>query len=721
MRTIKLFSFLLLFAAGVSAQNTKPESNSVAAFKNYWTKQPSRIPNTVSIDAPLMGNGDVTMSVGYKGNALRYYVSKNDFWRLKSQSDNLSGPRVVSFLDVAIEGLDNAGFAAQQQLRNGITTCFLNKDGQQVEVKSWVLATANLIIVEVTAMNKETKVSIHLSSPENSQAIQKSGTNWLTRTFTDGVDIASEVAVALKTINSSTNTIILKPGETTRIALAVESKFKKEKPLTDVLNRLKKVNENTVTTLLKQHNKWWDSYWSRSLVSIEDTVLMKAYYQGLYTMAACSRDPKFPPGIFGWNTSDKPAWNGDYHLNYNFQAPFYALASSNRLEQAIPHDAPLLDFMFKGEWYAKNVTHTRGILYPVGIGPLGIEVTKDHPGYLKSKNAELGGLFFGQRSNAAYGLLNMAQYWRCTYDTNYGKKIYPYALAVVNFWEDYLKLEDGRYVIYGDAIHEGSGNDKNPILSLGLVRNAFNLILDLSTSLKIDENRQGKWKDILDKLSEFPTQTRKDKKVFRYTEEGTAWWGDNGLGIQHIYPANGITLDSKVEWLTIARNTIDEMQRWQDNNTSSSFFVAAIRVGYNPSVVLNELHKYALHTYPNGFQLNNPHGIENSGTVANALNEMLCMSVGNTIRLFGGFPKSKNASFKNIRAWGAFLVSASLTNEIVSNVKIFSEKGRACILINPWPDKKVRLIRNGKEAEVLEGNQISFKTRINETLELKQI
>ena len=179
----------------------------------------------------------------------------------------------------------------------------------------------------------------------------------------------------------------------------------------------------------------------------------------------------------------------------------------------------------------------------------------------------------------------MAQYWRCTYDKNYGKKIYPYALAVVNFWEDYLKFENGRYVIYGDAIHEGSGKDKNPILSLGLIRNAFDLILDLSSTLKIDENRQGKWKDILDKLSDFPVQTRNGKKVFRYTEEGVAWWNDNGLGIQHIYPSNAITPDSKPELLTIARNTIDEMQRWQDKNTSSSFFVAAIRVGYDPSVV----------------------------------------------------------------------------------------------------------------------------------------
>jgi hypothetical protein len=70
---------------------------------------------------------------------------------------------------------------------------------------------------------------------------------------------------------------------------------------------------------------------------------------------------------------------------------------------------------------------------------------------------------------------------------------------------------------YGDAIHEGSGKDKNPILSLGLLRNLLDLVIDLSASLKTDENRQAKWKDILSKLSEFPVQTRNGRKVFRYT------------------------------------------------------------------------------------------------------------------------------------------------------------------------------------------------------------
>lgn len=713
---------LLICNMGAFAQTNKVALPAQEIFKNTWSKPPSHIPNNASIDAPLMGNGDVTMSVGCKGDRLRYYLSKNDFWRLRSKADGLSGPRVVGFVDIKVNGFNEGDFSAEQSLRNGVTACLLQNNAQSVMVKSWVSAIENLIFIEISAAGKATNVSINLTAPEHKHAALKSGkvndVFWLTRAFTDSVDIPTEVSVALRAFNHKDSTVLLQPGKKIIVALAIESKFKTEEPLNAVLKLVNKLNEKSATTFMKKHNDWWELYWSKSSISVDDPVLMKAYYQGLYTMAACSRDPKFPPGIFGWTTSDNPAWNGDYHLNYNFQAPFYGLYAANRLAQGEPHDAPLLDFMPRGEWYAKNVNHTRGILYPVGIGPLGIEVTRDFPvgGYQKEGDIQEGGLFYGQRSNAAYGLLNMAQQWRCTYDEKYGKKIYPYALAVVNFWEDYLKFEEGRYVIYGDAIHEGSGEDKNPILSLGLVRNAFDLILDLSTTLKLDEDRQEKWRDMLSKLSDFPVQVRNNKKVFRYTEKGVDWWPDNGLGIQHIYPSNAINLDSKPELLTVARNTIDEMKRWQDMNTSSSFFMAAIRVGYDSSVIFNELHKYALHTYPNGFQFNNPHGIENSCTVANALNEMLCMSAGNVIRLFNGFSKEQHAGFKNIRAWGGFLVSASLKNEMVTDVKIISEKGRICTLVNPWPGKKVLLIRNGKKSEVISGSRISFKTATNETI-----
>lgn len=696
----------------------------VPDYKNSWEKAPAKVPSDVSVDGPLMGNGDVKMTLGYKGDNLSFYVSKNDFWRLRSKADGLSGPRVVGILGLKIEGFQDADFSAEQLLSNGVTTSLLKKSAKKLAVKSWVSATRNLIFVELKAVDKPVKVSIGMTAPGNSMAELKTGESedmeWLTRAFVDSVDIPTRAAMAMKVFSTDKKQVLLTPGKPLTIVLAIAGNFKQTHPLEEALNQLKKINESAVVKIAQQHDNWWKEYWGKSSVMVQDTVLMKAYYQGLYTMAACSRDPKFPPAIFGWNTTDSPMWNGDYHLNYNFQAPFYGLFSANRLPQGTTHDAPLLDFMPRGEWYAKNVTHTRGILYPVGIGPLGIEVTRDFVQYNNGRDFEEGGLFYGQRSNAVYGLLNMAQAWRTTYDVDYGKKIYPYALAVASFWEDYLKYEDGRYVIYGDAIHEGSGKDKNPILSLGLIRNAFDLMVDLSSSLNRDVDRQVKWKDILDKISDFPMQTRNGQKVFRYTEKGVDWWDGNGLGIQHIYPANAITLDSKEELLTVSRNTIGAMKRWHDSNTSNSFFAAAIRVGYDPVTVMDELHKYALNTYPNGFMRNNPHGIENSCTVENALNEMLCMSVGNVIRLFN-IPKGQDASFKDIRTWGAFLVSARLANGLVSEVKINSEKGKPCTLVNPWKGKKVRLIRNGKKAETLSGERISFKTTSDEKIVLKSL
>jgi hypothetical protein len=87
-------------------------------------------------------------------------------------------------------------------------------------------------------------------------------------------------------------------------------------------------------------------------------------------MASCSGDNDFPPGIFGtWITQEQSVWASDYHLNYNHNAPFYALYSANRIEQAEPYWRPLLAFVPRGKYYSeKALGIADGVLYPVGIG-----------------------------------------------------------------------------------------------------------------------------------------------------------------------------------------------------------------------------------------------------------------------------------------------------------------------------------------------------------------
>jgi hypothetical protein len=156
------------------------------------------------------------------------------------------------------------------------------------------------------------------------------------------------------------------------------------------------------------------------------------------------------------------------------------------------------------------------------------------------------------------------------------------------------------------------------------------------------------------------------------------------------------------------------MDRWLDFNGSNSFFPAAVRVGYDPEIIFQQLKRYSNHTYKNGYQLSNPHGIENWSTVPNTVNEMLCMGHQDVVRLFSGWPKDKDAEFYQIRVEGAFLVSAKLKSGEVSGVILISERGRDLNLLNPWKNKKIKI--KGKNIggvireEVREGERIKIKT-----------
>ncbi len=243
--------------------------------------------------------------------------------------------------------------------------------------------------------------------------------------------------------------------------------------------------------------------------------------------------------------------------------------------------------------------------------------------------------------------------------------------------------------------------------------------IDMSVYLEQNLNKIEEWGNILKKMPPYPLQIKDGEQVFRYSEEGTSWWNDNTLGIQHIYPAGQIGLDSDPQVLEISRNTIEIMDRWLDYNGTNSFYPAAVRVGYDPKTILMHLSELVQNTYPNGFQKNNPHGIENCSTVPNTINEMLCMGHQNVLRVFPVWPRKKDASFTNLRIPGAFLVSSDLKNGHISHIRIYSEKGRKCTVVNPWIGKPVVLQRSGGVEEILEGRRLVISTSIGERLSLQ--
>jgi len=719
----------------------------IGQHKIVFNDPPSRIPAPHSTDAPILGNGFTGIALSGKPEKQVYYIARNDFWRLKS-SLNKSFPAVLGKMEIDIPEIKGASYLVEQHLYEAKTYSRFLKEGKEIHFTSYVSAVEDLMIIEISYTGEgELEGSIKLELPGEQEFVDNppsdlifpvvsdkgktpEGIYYISRAFEEDVDIPTKAACAFSVPGNKSNEFKLSKGKYVVIAMAFSSNFKSDDCLQTVIQRLNGLEKKDLSSIEANHEIWWKDYWSQSYIDINDTLIEKQYYLSNYNLACFSRDKDFPPSIFGTCiTKERPYWNGDYHLNYNHLAPFYGLFSSNHIEQAIPCNMPILAAQQRGEYYSEKICGIQGgILLPVGIGPLGIETTrknefvvKHRSHWIKEGNMEDEGLFFGQKSNSSYSIVNMASHFYTMYDEEYTKKYYPFVKGVATFWENYLAFEEGRYVIYNDAIHEGTIGTINPILSLGLVRLVMQTAIDMSIELKLDLDRREKWQHVKDHLSEYSYQYREGKKVFRYTEKGTDWWDSNTLGIQHIYPGGQIGLDSDPELLKIAHNTIDVMQRWIDFNGSNSFFPAAVRVGYDGDTILKKLHRYIENTYPNGFQLNNPHGIENFSTVPNTINEMLCMGHGNILRVFPVWPKNRDASFSNIRIEGAFLVSSELKNGEVQHLEIFSEKGKTCNLLNPWTDRTIVLIRPKGVEESLQGNRLEIKTSVGEKILVKPI
>ena len=107
---------------------------------------------------------------------------------------------------------------------------------------------------------------------------------------------------------------------------------------------------------------------------------------------------------------------------------------------------------------------------------------------------------------------------------------------------------------------------------------------------------------------------------------------------------------------------------------------------------------------------------ENFGLPA-VVNECLMQSWDGTIRLFPNWPKKRDARFQNLRAAGAFLVSASQTGGKVGGIRIVSEAGGQLNLLLPWGSGAT--IQSGQETRRVNTDRVSMPTTQGQIIVIK--
>lgn len=704
------------------------------------TELPKKVPCERMPDGPLCGNGDIgiTGTADLQDPALDFYFSKNDIWNTYAHGE-IPGIRGYGVLRFGCEGIGGAEFSARQFLQDATIRLALSGQKTRVQISCCALRKTNVIVHTVYCEKGTADIKLqffHTSREKEAQMYVTTDENVITAHkayLSPEYEWPVSVHSITKVLGKNSTQFTVKEKEKVTVVTVLYTNQDSDWPEVMCENVLAELDEKTLADRKQAHENWWRDFWNQSGVEIPSEPLLERYWYGSqYLMACCCEEGKFPPGIFGnWITTDETPWGGDYHLNYNYEAPWWGVYSSNHVELSEPYDRPLLDYMPLAKKAAREKLGCRGLYMLVGIGPRGLRTAA-----LTDPEGNDDVNYWGQKSNALYSTVNMIMRFYSTFDEAYARKIvYPYLSEAVLFWLDYLKFEDGRYVIYRDSAHENgslgfgfidwvgedtpdTGDDFNPIVSMGLLRGALRCLMDLCDEFAIrDENRE-KWEHVLAHLSEFPTMEREGQKIFALTEKGQRWSDSNTLALQHVFPAGCIGLDSEPELLTVARNTFHQMSRWDDNNGFPSFYTMGARLGIDAQELLTHLNEQLREHGEQNYAIDFCHGIEDCSTVPSALNEMLMQSHEGILRLFPVWDLKKDAKFYKLRAYGAFLVSAELKDSEIRELTVFSEKGKDCTIQLPYP-AKVTVSCDGQSIPVKKTDQrFSFQTQPDDLYEI---
>lgn len=685
-------------------------------YFNEITKKPDKyVNNKVQYKIPFgayTGNGDLAVVFDDDDEGFFIHISKCDFWKFTPGAHSDGGIKTVG--NIRFRNIDLSEYNVKQYFDRGIFECRFSDVHMEIFV-----APENLIYIQFKAPDNGKFPELDIEMPDTCGSrnftFNDLGIKWCLRKF-DGKEVERESAVTVcsKRVDTVRNDGI----KTVRYCISVVTNFDDEQYVSHGIDMVSHCDYDKDKS---RTEKKWKKFFSQSKVTLPDKEIEKRYNASLYLLACCMGNKKFPPGLFGnFVTDDFFPWAGDYHLNYNYEAPYYCVFSSNHPELFEGYMTPVNEMAVKGKDMAK-LFNCKGIAFPVSFGPKALDL------YTQPDCKEHGILFLGQKSHAAYTSIIPIMHWFSTYDKKYARdNYYDFIVGVADFWQDYLVKEKGRYVIKNDAVHEipyyrgekfnyfthkNQIEAVNGIFSLGAVKLLFKAVIDMSDELNKNTDKIVVWQEIFDNLSDFPTCIKKGKRCFRYSKKGLRWRDDNSVIIQHIYPASQVGLSSDKKTLKIARNTYFIDDRRLDDNGSNSYLPAGARIGIEPSYLIEGIRQnIAEFGLPNMLYRHHGGGIEHLTMIPSTINEMLMQSHEKVIRLFPCWDKSEDVSFENLRADGAFLVSSELKNGEVVSLKIRSLRGRLC-KVDCGKVSGIIVADTGKKVKFTkEGNLVTFKT-----------
>ncbi len=563
---LALISLLLVSVAPGADQDEVRMILDRCVTTNTEPKLADAVSSYATMDAfPVMGNGNLMVTLSGMPECMTFHLGKTDFWRDKCADKALkqSGNVLAGYLNLMMPEMAGATFRQSVDMQQAEVTTTLTKDQEVTLVRSlvphesdnilvtWVehRGTKPLVLRIETCADQfanraepfEVATGLDTESPAVTWASRKTHVPpdhndfgslqfrmWavsITRLFDAQCQTEIDTAIDYDKNDlqvKSAQLLTLEPGRSLLIVTKVHSTglpltMDPTDPRPEATAALMALTRAQVDEQVQAHRTWWNSYWRRSYVRLDaEPIIERTYYGCMYVFGCSTRIGKYPAGCNGFPVNDNVPWGGDYHWNYNNEALFYGAYSANRVDLSEPYDRTVLEANVFGKRQAK-AAGVPGTLFFMATAP----------GHLNEA------VTLGQKTHAVEASLNLITRYYMTHDLEWAKTMYPFFKDVAAYWDNDLEKNKEtrpngtpRYVIVDSKPMEGSTNDSyNGITGLAFLRRFYQGMIDMTLALKAAGFDTGygdadiaRWKDFLVNMAEYPMSHAYGRKVFAWSE-----------------------------------------------------------------------------------------------------------------------------------------------------------------------------------------------------------